>query len=96
MVDMYTHVLTTPKKEEVITSFSNTIRVVIATTAFGMGIDLLFILFLLLWSQDVIFRHKLQRGESISATRTCEGLTELNTCAEYSTEQLHSLVAWVM
>lgn len=43
MVDMYTRVLTTPKKEEVITSFSNTkstIRVVIATTAFGMGIDI--------------------------------------------------------
>ena len=43
LVDMFTRVLTTPKKREVIESFSapnGNLRVVIATTAFGMGIDI--------------------------------------------------------
>ncbi len=42
LVDMFTRVLTVGKKEEVLKSFSSvdsTIRLVIATTAFGMGID---------------------------------------------------------
>ena len=42
LVDMFTRVLTTAKKVEVIASFSESggkLRLVIATTAFGMGID---------------------------------------------------------
>ena len=42
LVDMFTRVASNAKKEEVIKSFSmvgSTLRVVIATTAFGMGID---------------------------------------------------------
>ena len=42
LVDMFTAVLTTEKKEEVLESFaksSGKLRLVIATTAFGMGID---------------------------------------------------------
>lgn len=42
LVDMFTRVLTPEKKEEVIHSFAltgGTLRIIIATTAFGMGID---------------------------------------------------------
>ena len=42
LVDMFTRVLTSEKKDEVLASFSQkkgTLRVVIATTAFGMGVD---------------------------------------------------------
>lgn len=42
LVDMYTRVSTTEKKEEVLKSFcvvDGTLRIVIATTAFGLGID---------------------------------------------------------
>ena len=42
LVDMFTRVLSSEKKEDVIHSFSEvggTLRVVIATTAFGMGVD---------------------------------------------------------
>ena len=42
LVDMFTRVLSSEKKEYVIHSFSEvggTLRVVIATTAFGMGVD---------------------------------------------------------
>lgn len=42
IVDMFTAVLTTEKKEEVLESFAKNggkLRLVIATTAFGMGID---------------------------------------------------------
>ena len=43
MIDMFTRVMTTPKKEEVMASFSvrdGILRVIIATTAFGMGVDI--------------------------------------------------------
>ena len=43
IIDMFTRVLTTPKKEELMASFSvngGTLRIVIATTAFGMGVDI--------------------------------------------------------
>ena len=43
LVDMFTRVLTTPKKHEVITSFSNpnsNLCLIVATTAFGMGMDI--------------------------------------------------------
>ena len=43
IIDMFTRVLTIPKKEEVMASFSvigGTLRVIIATTAFGMGVDI--------------------------------------------------------
>lgn len=42
LVDMYTRASTTKKKENVLSEFCNTsgtLRVVIATTAFGMGVD---------------------------------------------------------
>ena len=42
MIDMFTSVLTTEKKDQVLQSFSEidgVLRLVIATTAFGMGID---------------------------------------------------------
>lgn len=42
LVDMFSRVLTTQKKEEVLKSFGEvdgTLRLIIATTAFGMGID---------------------------------------------------------
>ena len=42
LVDMYTRVLTSEKKDEVLASFSQKdgkLRLVIATTAFGMGVD---------------------------------------------------------
>ncbi len=42
LIDMYSRVLTAKKKENVLTSFieaDSTLRLVIATTAFGMGID---------------------------------------------------------
>ena len=42
LVDMFSRVLTTAKKEEVLASFSQkggNLRLVIATTAFGMGVD---------------------------------------------------------
>ena len=42
IIDMFTRVLTEEKKEEVLQSFSvvgGILRLVIATTAFGMGID---------------------------------------------------------
>ena len=43
VIDMFTRVLTTTKKEEVMASFSErngALRLVIATTAFGMGVDI--------------------------------------------------------
>ena len=42
LVDMFTRVLSVSKKEDVLNSFTSvdsTLRLVIATTAFGMGID---------------------------------------------------------
>ena len=42
LIDMFTRVLTNEKKDEVLQSFSKTdsvLRLVVATTAFGMGID---------------------------------------------------------
>lgn len=44
IVDMYTRVLTADKKEEVMPSFSKiggSLRLVLATTAFGMGVDII-------------------------------------------------------
>ena len=41
-MDMYTREATINKKEQVLTAFRNpngTLRIVLATTAFGMGVD---------------------------------------------------------
>ena len=42
LIEMYTRILPAEKKDEILTSFSNNtnLRLVIATTAFGMGVDI--------------------------------------------------------
>ena len=76
LVDMFTRVLTTAKKVEVIASFSESggkLRLVIATTAFGMGIDCPDIRQIIHWGFPATLEEYVGRSEAAAAVQSWGG-----------------------
>ena len=90
-LDMFTRVMTTPKKEEVMASFSvkDGIRVIIATTAFGMGVNIPDVQQVIHWDLPATLEEYVQetgrcgRDGSHSVAIASEGHRAKNLVKEY-------------
>lgn len=85
-IDMFTRVLTTAKKEEVMTLFSKIggkLRLVIATTAFGMGVDVADIQQIIHWGMPSTLEEYVQEaGRSGRDGRKSVAIVYKGNCAK--------------